>query len=270
MAIIVKAISGQSGSVADSEESHVLEYLAWDPDNRNASFADIWAAVSAATPTTFDSLPISDVSYEEDGEILGSWTFSITYSTVEAAEALLRIGFDSTGGTVRVTTSKATTSYPATGRTAPDFKGGIEVSGGEAQGIDITIPALKVVFNYKWPVGSISLTQVRNLAGFTGKVNNASWYGFDAGELLFLGASGEIDPTLPTDIQYTFVASENATGLSIGSAITGIAKQGHQHLWVAFEEQADASAGKSIPRPLAAYVETLYGVADFALFGIGS
>lgn len=269
MAIYVKPLGGQSGSVNTDKAEHVLVYDAWDDSTRFPYIPTLYNNVAAFAPPSFNGLTPTNVSWDEPDDGTGHVTFSVTYGSGEPAEGILRIGFDTTGGSVRMRTSLSTTSYPTSGRTAPDFKGAIEVSGGEPQGVDVTLPALRLSFRYKWPKGVVQLADVRNLARSTGKTNSDSFYGFDPGELLFLGATGEIDPATPTDLTYSFAASENAT-LSIGSWITGISKKGHQHLWVAFEDYEDTSAKKLVSRPLAAYVETLYRQTAFSGFGIGS
>ena len=269
MAIKVKSLGGRTGSIDSSKEQHVLAYDAWDDTTRWADISDLYAAVIAFAPVTWLGLAKTSITWDEDDEN-GRTIFSITYASDEPAESLLKIGFDTTGGTVRIRSSKSTTSYPTSGRTAPDYKGAVEVSDGVPQGIDVAIPALKLVFTYKWPKGILTINDAKAIAGITGTTNNGPWYGFATGELLFLGATGNIDIAVPTEVQYTFAASANATGLSIGSWITGISKQGHQHLWVAFEDTEDTTAKKLVQRPLAAYVETVYGSADFTSLGIGS
>lgn len=268
MAIIVRAMGGRSGSINSDREQHILRFDAWDDTTRWPDITALYANVTAFAPPSFLGLSPTDVSWDE-GEDDGHTEFEITYGSAEPPEATLRVGFDTTGGQVRARASSATTSYPASGRTAPDFKHAVEVADGEPQGVDVVIPALKLTFTYKWPRGVVTVNDAKNIAGLTGKTNNAAWYGFAAGELLFLGATGEIDLVTPTEIQYQFAASANAT-LSIGSWITGIAKQGHQHLWVLFEDSEDATAKKIVQRPLAAYVETLYQSTSFTALGIGS
>jgi len=267
--IHVKDLGGQAGSENSSELRHTLRFDAWDDTTKWPLIADLYPAVAAYAPTTFLGLAPVNVAWNEPDDS-GHVEFEVEYGSGEPPEGILRIGFDTTGGSVRIRTSRATTQYNATGRTGPDFKGAIEVADGSPQGIDITIPALKIVFRYKWPKGYVQLDDAKLLAGQTGTTNNATFYTFEAGELLFLGASGEIDAAIPNEIEYTCVASANATGLSIGGLITGISKKGHQHLWVAFEDVDDSSAKKIAQRPLAAYVEDVYASSDFSAWGIGS
>lgn len=268
MTIRVKQLGSQALRLGTKEETHELEFDAWDPSTRWPDMASLYLAVSAFAPQTYLGLAPTNISgdlHEDNGHA----TFTITYGSGEPPEATLRVSFDSTGGQVRATTSLATTSYPTSGRTAPDFKHAVEVKGGQPEGVDITIPALRLVFTYKWPKGVITINDAKFIAGLTGRTNNGDWYGFKQGELLFLGATGEIDLVTPTEIQYNFAASSNRD-ISIGSWITGISKRGHQHLWVYFEDVEDTTAKKLVQRPLAAYVETMYPEADFSQFGIGS
>jgi hypothetical protein len=263
--IKMKMIQGQSGGLSTSEASHVLKYDVWDK-NRIATPIELRAAVLSSIPTTYDGCGLDALDHVEE-EGTHHWFFTAKYQS-KALESLLRIGWDSTGGTVKLTASRGTNRFAASGRTAPDFKGAIGVKGGEPEGVDVTVPVLKLVFSYKWPKGVVNLAYVKSMAGMVGTTNSAGWQTFAAGELLFLGSSGELDATSPTDVQYHFAASKNASGLSIGD-IAGIAKQGHQYLWVAFESSEDTSAKKLVQRPLGAYVETVYGTSDFSSLGIG-
>jgi hypothetical protein len=200
--------------------------------------------------------------YDDDGDC---WTWKADYN-YKPPEATIRWSFDTTGGTIRVTHSKATNKYPNT-TASPSFNGAVQVQNGEAQGTDIIIPALKLTATYRWPKNTVTPTYVNLLASMSGTVNSDAFGVYAAGELLFLGASGEIVPNISTEIQYQFAASANATGLTIG-AITGIAKKGHEFLWVLFEDDEDTGAKRLVKKPLAAYVERVYTEATFSSLGI--
>lgn len=227
----------------------VLNYL-------NTTYAGGYV-VEAGYPLILDKL---SRDYDDEGDL---WTWKADFN-YKPPEATLRWGFDTTGGTIRVTHSKATTRYPSTG---PNFNSAIQVQNGEAQGADIVIPALKLTATYRWPKNTVTTTYVNSLAALSGCVNSGTFYGYAGGELLFLGASGEIVPNLPTEITYQFAASANATGLTIG-AISGIAKKGHELLWVLFEDDEDTTAKRLTKKPLCAYVERVYTEASFGGLGI--
>jgi hypothetical protein len=143
----------------------------------------------------------------------------------------------------------------------------IGIRDGDPEGVDKTIPALKLNYSYRWPKNVITNAYAKSLAAMVGTTNTATFDTYGPGELLFLGASGEIVPDVTTTIRYMFAASADVSGLTIAD-ITGIAKAGHDYLWIAYEEEADTSAKKKIRRPLAAYVERVYDRSNFGTFGI--
>ena len=190
-------------------------------------------------------------------------------STPESGEGTFE--FDTTGGTFHITQSKATTKYARSGAavTAPDHKGAIGVTKDGVTGVDVVIPALKFSIRYRMPHGNITLAYIRTLRSLTGKVNNATFKGFAAGEVLFLGATGQQALAGDVEVKFNFLVSENLTGLDIGD-ITGIAKDGHQYLWVYYLDGFDSSASALVKEPLAVYVETVYEETDFADLGTGT
>lgn len=268
----VKAIAGISGDEDRDTRKTTVKYDVWREDGTFPDIADAVTAFSSTAPSTFDGLPFTGYSFAEDDDGNNHFIFTATYSS-KAPEALLRWSFDSTGGTIKLMTSKNTTRYAPSGRVAPDFQGAIGVKNtgkdAEPEGIDVVIPGLKLTATYRWPAGVVDTAYVKTIAGLTGHTNNATFYDYAAGELLFLGASGEVNPTTSNEVQYHFLASQNATGLTIGT-ISSIAKKGHEYLWVAFEADQDSSAKKLVQRPLGVYVERVYDEGDFGLLDIGS
>jgi len=112
----------------------------------------------------------------------------------------------------------------------------------------------------------------KQLFRLTSKVNQAAWREFDAGEVIFMGASGARRGTKSTDdweITFKFSASPNETEIVIGE-ITGIRKRGWEYLWVRYDDQEDEFATMLVKRPRAAYVEQVYRYGDFRQLGIGS
>ena len=181
-----------------------------------------------------------------------------------------RISFSTTGGTVKITASLAQTKYPAA--TAPDQGKSINVTPeGEVQGADVVEPRLKYTISYTIAKATVTSAYVKTLAGLTSKTNDATFFGFAAGEVLFLGADGTDGINADPTINYHFAVSENVTGLELGT-ITGVAKQGHQFLWVRFEnEEVGTGANKRILKtPKYVYVDTVYEDDDMSTLGIGT
>lgn len=208
-----------------------------------------------------------------------AWQVQISYAkdgAEEGTDPLKRArSFDTTGGTQHITQAHYETPYPGG---APFQYNAIAVDSNGVNGVDIVLPQLQWQEQYDVPNAYVTATYVRGLAGLTGTTNNASFRGFDAGEVLFLGCSGsqEWDDQKgkgPWSLSYRFVASPNAGGsgsvpaITIGS-ITGINKKGHDYLWVRYEDSVDSST--LIKKPKHVYVNKVYREGNFSQLGIGT
>jgi hypothetical protein len=196
------------------------------------------------------------------------WKVTVPYGKKEQTAGSYTITFDTTGGTVHISASKATIGkYPAS--TAPDYKQLIGVNKDDVAGADIVIPALKMSVHFKHPAAIITLSRIKYLASITGMVNSATFLTFAAGEVLFLGASGSEGTDAETEVTYQFAMSSNATGLSIGD-VASIAKKGHEYAWIKYKDAVDTVDSKDLPvkEPEFVYVERVYDTVDLAL-GLG-
>lgn len=177
--------------------------------------------------------------------------------------------FDTTGGTQHITQAHNENRY---GQNAPDMQKAIAVDASSVNGVDIVVPQLQWQESYDVPNAYVTAAYARGLARMTGTTNNASFRGFEAGEVLFMGCSGsqEWDDQKgkgPWALSFRFVASPNVTNETIGS-ITGIEKKGHEYLWVRYEDGVESN--QLLKRPKAVYVNRVYKESDFAQLGIGT
>jgi len=230
-------------------------------------------AVEAASPRSYGSPSQSPYVLRQNIQVepvgTGLWTATVHYDTTgaEPTWALDSFEFDTSGGTQHVTQSLGTLGrYAASGWGCPDFQGAIGVSQNSVEGVDITVP----VFNFAETHRFTSITDSYKLALFyaTGKINNATFRGFAAGEVLFLGATGskrDVYVETPWEITYRFAACRNRTNIVVGS-IGGIAKRGWDYMWVRYAEHEDADA--LIKRPVGVYIERVYEDTNFAALGI--
>jgi len=189
--------------------------------------------------------------------------------------------FETTGGTARITQAFSETRYSRSGETTPDMNSAIGFDGERVQGVDIVIPSLQWTESYDVPDLYVTSDYIRLLSGLTGTTNNAAFRGFFAGEVLFVGCTGNQAwdserGNGPWNLSYKFVAQQNAqnlaetgggdTRLEIG-AITQIEKKGHEYLWVRYQ---DETSGDSVIKvPVGVYVNQVYRSSDFSLLGIG-
>lgn len=230
-------------------------------------------AIEAASPATYDNLPRQAVAVEPVGP--EHWDATVRYapnqqsSPPQTGESVFN--FDTGGGSQHITQSKQTIgTYAAPGTTAPNFQGGIGVTADSVNGVDITVPVYQFSETHYLSAAQVTEAYKVMLFGLTGKVNNAGFKGFAAGEVLFLGASGSrrgSDPQDDWEISFRFAVSPNVTGLAVGP-IVGINKQGWEYLWVRYADAEDTAAKAIVKRPIAAYIERVYDTGSMGAMGI--
>lgn len=225
-------------------------------------------------------------------EYLGdqAWQLEVTYSkeggeSEEQRDPVKRTrSFDTGGATQHITQAIPSETFPNgehrfhTGSpAAPSMKGAIGVDGDSVQGVDIVVPQLTWTETYDVPNLYVSTAYVKKVSSLTGTVNDAAFRGFAAGEVLFLGASGsqQWDSDKgdgPWSLSYKFVASANQgpgqtfPAITIGD-IEDIEKDGHDYLWIRYEDAVDSST--LLKRPKFVYVNKVYRRTNFAELGIG-
>lgn len=178
--------------------------------------------------------------------------------------------FDTGGGTTKITQSLATiNAYAPAGLTAPDCEGGIGVSEDRVEGVDITTPTYQFSETHRFADGSITPTYKAALFSRTGTVNDGTFKGFNAGEVLFMGATGSKRGDEQWSLTFRFAASPNVSGLAVGP-ITGIDKDGWDYLWIRYAEFEDSSAQAVVKRPIGVYIERTYHRMDFSVLNIGT
>jgi hypothetical protein len=219
-----------------------------------------------------------------------AWQVTVSYEKTGAdddnqTDPLRRSrSFDTSGGSQHITQAdggKITSTGTTTTRTgtetrfpsnAPSMSSAIGVDGDSVNGVDIVVPALSWTETYDVPSGYVTAAYIKRVAALTGTTNDATFRTFAAGEVLFLGCSGNQDWDAdrgdgPWSLSYKFVASQNITGQTIGT-ITNIAKKGHEYLWVRYENHVSGS--DLLKRPKYVYVNTVYKEGAFSGLGIGT
>ena len=236
--------------------------------------ADATAALDAlesAAPVSYDFLPRGTLTVEPLGETmwLGTVRYALESSTEPQPTGGSTFSFDTGGGTQHITQSLATVgSYSTPSGIAPDYKGAIGVTKDNVAGVDIKVPLYQFQETHYLDDADVTNAYKGTLFSLTGKVNNATFKGFAAGECLFLGATGTKRNSEDWEITYRFAASPNRSNITIGG-ITGINKKGWEYLWVRYEDVKDETAGRIVKQPQSAYVEKVYEEGDFSALGIG-
>jgi len=176
------------------------------------------------------------------------------------------ISFDTTGGTQHITQSLATVASARTGGgTVPNLNGAIGYDGENVNGVDITVPV------YNWQeTHYLSNAQLNEPAYYalTGSVNSDVFRGFQPGEVLFLGVTGQkrLGPNPLWELTFKFSYSGNRFVSVPG--VGDLNKKGWEYLWVQYGDTVTANT--KVKQPVAAYVEKVYDDAPFSTLGIGS
>lgn len=183
--------------------------------------------------------------------------------------------FDGTGGSFNLLEAYAQTKY---GTNSPNHENRINVNDGEVDGVEIVVPQLSLTLTQKFAGATITLPWLRSLVLATGCTNLDSWYGFQPGEVLFLGPTGSqplhfmSDGNVTVgdrDVSFRFAVSPNLTGLAFGD-ITGVAKSGHDYLWVQYEEKKDSTGKAMTKKPIGVYVSQVYRRIAFSGLGLAN
>jgi len=178
--------------------------------------------------------------------------------------------FDTSGNTTHIQVSLNTSSYGVGEETPPEFSGAIKVTDGDSvEGADIVVPTFRYSETKVFTAAQMTVAFAKTISELTGCTNNATFKGWAAGEVLFLGAQGSRKAGGDWTVTFSFLMEKNQTNLDIGDVLN-IDKQGHQYLWVRMSPKDDETAKQRVRRPTAVYVETVYEPADFSGLGIGT
>ena len=207
------------------------------------------------------------------GDGSDTWEGTVQYGLFSSAPRQVgqsTYSFDTAGGTQHITQARQhVASYARGSDSLPDLEGAIGYDGHDVQGCDITVPVYNFSETHYLEAESVTDAYKATLFSLTGKTNNASFKGFQAGEVLFLGASGtQRQGDNAWEITFRFAASPNVTNLTIGGS-SGIAKKGWEYLWVQYEDAKDDTAKAILKRPRYVFVERVYDAGNFAGLGIG-
>jgi hypothetical protein len=262
MAIIIEKYDSRESTVGIENPSVDLLYVVDGTEDDAA----VRAIVEATIPALYAGLVFQNYRIAHQGG--GLWEVSVRYGKKEPKEpGESSFSFDTGGGTTHITQSLQTVaSYAPDDEEAPDFKGAIGVNNDSVEGTDITIPVYNFKETHYIPVALITPAYKATLFYLTGKVNAFPFKGFAPGEVLFMGVSGSQRGQEDWEITFSFAASPNATGLTMGE-ITDIDKKGWEYLWVRYQDAEDEDV--LVKQPAAVYVEQVYPYGDFSLLGIG-
>lgn len=271
MASCGQYVRGESGSRGLDNRGELV-FWARGYANLNAAIA----AVLAAAPTTYEGETIQNVTWTDYAFGNGDIGYDITLSYQSVRSRLpAPVGFQRWRTTIategkKITQSKETRNQ-YTNRTPIEYGGQINVTDDGPEGVEILTPTYEMVCDFVRPASDIDLFYQTQLFRMTATYNNAAFRGFDAGEVLFLGAElvqrgNRVSD--PWDCTYRFRVNPNIVDATIGAGlsepITGVDALGHDTVWVKYQREVNETEKTAKTVPTHVFVERVYEPSDFA------
>jgi hypothetical protein len=227
--------------------------------SRGAALAKLQLCAPAINPT--DGLVLKSYDCSQIGRV--AWIGKVEYGTIEPLEeGEFTWRFDGTGGTVHLSAPYACRKYEAAGVTLPaELEKVINADRDRrVQGVDVPSPTMKLTFSYRLPKAVLTLAYAKEVGKLVGRVNQASFAGCDAYELLFLGPTGSAGTKNAPTLDFAFLYSENVTNLVLGG-VTIALKRGHEFAWPWLGDKVDAD--ELVVKPKGFYVDEVCRPGDF-------
>jgi hypothetical protein len=186
--------------------------------------------------------------------------------TDQQSQEIPEFSFDISAGTKHITHSKETVFSAAAepGETAPDYGGAINVNqDNKIDGVDIVNSVFSFSEKHYFSNSKMDNTFKRQIASLVGTVNDSTFKQWEAGELLFMGATGSRRGKTSKDkweVTFRFAVSMNASNIEVGD-ITVPSKNGWDYLWVKYAN--DVNDNMLTKKIEAVYVERVYDYESF-------
>lgn len=187
-----------------------------------------------------------------------------TRETEQPPEGEVEFEISTLAQTEHVVRALGQANYPQTA----DVGTLIGVNGKDVEGVDIYVP--KLSYREIHERDTLADGYLSTLIDCTAKVNENGWKGFEAGELIFMGATARRRGTGPWRVEYMFAAEKTVSvPIETVSGSQNVLKGGWDYLW--FTQAKIASENDSIiqHKVQSAHVAQVYGRRNFTLLGIG-
>ena len=234
-------------------------------------------AVLTGAPTTYGGLPLKEVRVDsyENGNLEAAAVYAEEESSSggdeddgeEATES-----FDCGGGTKHMT--HAISQSRVYGGSGDDAGGGIGwngKSGSEAEFSGVDVPCADMRESYTKTISRSKATSTsykKRVAELVGKVNSASFKGWAAGEVMFLGCSYSTPSrgAKKVTVTYNFRIMPNESGCKVAGKSCG-SKKGFEYLW-ARSETVQGSDGKPAVEVKSIYKSVVCESGNFSALGL--
>lgn len=238
--------------------------------------AEAIAAVAAEAPSVVDGLLLTSVSADE--VVKDGYRCTANYGMIkplpppEVGQSSFH--FEVSTQSVRIVVPLAPqTVYNRDGVAAPEDSDkwliGAQGDGSAPEGCEVYEPAASFSESHILPATAIDATYTNAIMRTVGKLNNATFRGWDPGEVLCTGISGSKRGADDWEVTFRFSVKEHQTGLTV-AGIEGINRNGWQFLWPRYSLQMDGNEKMLSNVVDHIVVADVFRSADFSALNIGS
>lgn len=271
--------NGISGSLDDREVSWwAILSEPVGPEGSDEGDALIIAHARTHTPDEWHGLPRTGINLRQTTPV--AFLVTISYSLLDSqsgsagseSPTVTTWEFDYSIDTQRVYRAISQQKF---GSNAPDHKKFINVVNDNGRMIVEGADSYAIRRTYRlrksFPYTAFTTSYIDAIEGCVGKLNNATYKGVPAGELLFLGARGSIASTGESELSFEFQRSRPPTlPIEIGGITipTGTTISGWDIVWQQSRAQVDASVNDLEAGAVGVYVAKHLESANFGVLNL--
>ena len=261
----VNAVTGETSWPVTSREA---SYLVLNAESKSAAFA----AILDEAPLEEDGLIRRSVRFENfTGD--GAMELTVVYEEPDEAddgtissdeESEPELSFDCSSGTKHIVRSlNQKKLYPS-----PDPGGMIGWNGktgsdADFSGVDVGTATMRETYTKQMRSTDLTTAYKRTIANLTNTVNSTSFMGWEAGEVLFLGASfsGSLSGEFIT-VTFNFAIQQNERNVEVAEGLR-VNKRGWEYIWTITETVSEGENKAPHVKIINAIVDQVYRYEDF-------
>ena len=267
----------EHGNGGNSASTATVHYIVSGTDSE----IDACNECYSTAPATYSGIPKRSVSVSERLTD-NSWKIDVRYGTESSNDEgdesdAPTLNFDCGAGTMHVTTPITQTCvYSSDGKRDSNSVASVIPIGwngkygpeSEVAGVDVSTGELRETYTKVLSRSTVTgSTWKRKIAGLVGKVNSSSFKGWNAGEVMFLGASysAPLRGAQKVTVSFHFAIRLNEDSATIGGVNIGNC-QGFEYLWAVTSDKV--SSGNRVPEVKKIYKSKVCKTASFSNLGL--
>ncbi len=232
------------------------------------------SAVHSIAPKVIGNMALQKISVQENH---GNGTFVIDANYVPQSSSgsiniapektPIKCSFSTIGGSAVRTQAIKQVMTPG----AISMHNGINFNGESFEGIEVVTRHLTETYTKTFKASHYNSTYKRTLAQLSGKVNKEPFKSWEAGEVLFLGASTNYSTADKyIEVTFQFAIELNKKGFDFAGFHLPQRKRGWDYMWAHYQDEINQNGDNKIlmPKAKGVYVAQVYDFSIFTALGI--